>query len=262
MQFQVAKHIFDEAITKLLKNHTVILVTHGMQFLSKCDQVAFMKNGSITEFGTYETLMQNGKDFIQMQSYDQSQKLDKVQSDAKAEQLKLRTISVTSDTVEEANEQKVIEEESDQMNAGWAVLLKYFEACGGYIVMFFIFFIVFLFTLVRLFTSIWLQHWLDQGDGQLRLNGTNMTNEDKLGNIADNPDLWMYQTVHGLSLVVLVLIGLWKGFMMALALLRGSSRLHEKMLKRVMRCPMTFFDSTPAGRVINRFSKDMDESRF
>ena len=266
---KVAKHIFDEAIVKLLKDHTVILVTHGMQFLAKCDQVAFLKKvegttgGSITEFGTYETLMKNGKDFIHMQSYDQSTKLDKVQNaENDDENLRKRTISVTSeDPTEESTDQKVVEEESDQMNAGWAVLLKYFEACGGYLVMFFIFFIVFLFTLVRLFTSIWLQHWLDQGDGQAtqRTSNATLTNEEVLGNIADNPDLWKYQTIHGMSLVVLVLIGLWKGIMMALALLKGSSRLHEKMLKRVMRCPISFFDSTPAGRVINRFSKDMDE---
>ena len=39
------------------------------------------------------------------------------------------------------------EAEDDQMNAGWSVLLKYFEACGGYFVMFTIFFVVFLFAL-------------------------------------------------------------------------------------------------------------------
>ena len=39
------------------------------------------------------------------------------------------------------------EAEEDEMNAGWSVLLKYFEACGGYFVMFTIFFVVFLFAL-------------------------------------------------------------------------------------------------------------------
>ena len=81
------------------------------------------------------------------------------------------------------------------------------------------------------------------------------------GNIAENPQLGMYQWVHGMSLVILVIIGLCKGFSMALALLKGSSRLHGRMLKRVMRCPMSFFDNTPAGRIINRFSKDMDERK-
>ena len=48
---------------------------------------------------------------------------------------------------------------------------------------------------------------------------------------------------------------------MAITLLKGASKLHEEMLRSVMKSPMAFFDSTPAGRVINRFSKDMDESK-
>ena len=42
--------------------------------------------------------------------------------------------------------------------------------------------------------------------------------------------------------------------------LTGSSRMHDEMLSSVLRSPMAFFDSTPAGRILNRFSKDMDES--
>ena len=34
--------------------------------------------------------------------------------------------------------------------------------------------------------------------------------------------------------------------------------LHEGMLNAVMRAPMSFFDATPMGRVMNRFSKDTD----
>jgi hypothetical protein len=45
-------------------------------------------------------------------------------------------------------------------------------------------------------------------------------------------------------------------------LLAGSSKLHDLMLKRILFSPMVFFDVTPAGRIINRFSKDMDESEY
>ncbi|ELU39893.1 multidrug resistance-associated ABC transporter [Rhizoctonia solani AG-1 IA] len=40
--------------------------------------------------------------------------------------------------------------------------------------------------------------------------------------------------------------------------LRASRLLYEKMLRSVMRSPSRFFDKTPSGRILNRFSKDID----
>ena len=42
----------------MLKRKTVLLVTHGMQFLKQCDRVIFLKNGSIEEEGTHKELME------------------------------------------------------------------------------------------------------------------------------------------------------------------------------------------------------------
>ena len=46
--------------------------------------------------------------------------------------------------------------------------------------------------------------------------------------------------------------------MLALGCLRASGLLHNNMLKRIMRAPMSFFDTTPLGRIVNRFSRDVD----
>lgn len=34
--------------------------------------------------------------------------------------------------------------------------------------------------------------------------------------------------------------------------------MHDVMLKGILRGPLTFFDVTPTGRILARFSKDLD----
>ena len=44
----------------------------------------------------------------------------------------------------------------------------------------------------------------------------------------------------------------------SLSTLTASKRMHRNQLNRVLRSPMSFFDTTPVGRILNRFSKDID----
>ena len=44
-----------------------------------------------------------------------------------------------------------------------------------------------------------------------------------------------------------------------LACPHASLVMHEQILERVIRLPMSFFDTTPQGRILNRFSSDMAE---
>lgn len=51
---------------------------------------------------------------------------------------------------------------------------------------------------------------------------------------------------------------LFGGATLALAALNSALILHTKMLTRVMKSPMSYFDTTPLGRLVNRFAKDVD----
>lgn len=66
-------------------------------------------------------------------------------------------------------------------------------------------------------------------------------------------------------LIVYGLLGLGQGLTilvaslaLALGSLNGAEKLHSALLYNVLRSPMSFFDTMPIGRLVNRFSKDID----
>jgi len=71
----------------------------------------------------------------------------------------------------------------------------------------------------------------------------------------------MYQLVLAISVLVILVVGLLKGAVTTRLVLFGASRLHERMFLKVINSPMMFFDTTPLGKITNRFSKDMDECK-
>ena len=49
-----------------------------------------------------------------------------------------------------------------------------------------------------------------------------------------------------------------QSFALAFGTIHASQILHNKLLKSILHAPMLFFDTTPLGRIMNRFSKDVD----
>lgn len=45
---------------------------------------------------------------------------------------------------------------------------------------------------------------------------------------------------------------------MAIGCVNAARDLHNNLLQQTLRLPMSFFDTTPLGRIVNRFSKDVD----
>ncbi|KAI9004971.1 P-loop containing nucleoside triphosphate hydrolase protein [Hyaloraphidium curvatum] len=59
----------------------------------------------------------------------------------------------------------------------------------------------------------------------------------------------------GACMAALLLIS---GLMFAFAGMLASRGIHEKAIAKLVRAPVSFFDRTPAGRILNRFSRDVD----
>lgn len=59
-------------------------------------------------------------------------------------------------------------------------------------------------------------------------------------------------------LIILGILILITEQLVEVAMINGAKKLHSNLLHNVLMSPMSFFDSTPLGRIINRFSKDIE----
>ena len=74
----------------------------------------------------------------------------------------------------------------------------------------------------------------------------------------DKTNLTVYGCLVGASIIFAII----RAYVFLLVCLRCSERLHDNMVVALLQAPVLFFDSNPAGRILNRFSKDvgcMDE---
>ena len=53
------------------------------------------------------------------------------------------------------------------------------------------------------------------------------------------------------------ILGTCANFCLAVAGIYASRLIHNRLLVNILRLPMSFFDTTPSGRILNRFSKDV-----
>lgn len=83
----VGKHIFRQVIGPegMLKNKTRLLVTHSVTFLPSVDNIVVLKDGQITEVGTYKELMSQRGAFAEVLVQFLSQELDQSSEDIPAE---------------------------------------------------------------------------------------------------------------------------------------------------------------------------------
>lgn len=64
-------------------------------------------------------------------------------------------------------------------------------------------------------------------------------------------------TIYGGLVVVTMILLLVRSHFQYWMTIRAATNLHNKMNMAVIKAPVLFFDTNPAGRILNRFSKDM-----
>ncbi|XP_065205454.1 multidrug resistance-associated protein 1-like [Planococcus citri] len=274
----VGKHIFDRVIgpSGLLKDKTRVLVTHSVTYLSQVDFIVVIKDGSVSESGTFEELLDNKGDFSEfLESYlrevdePDEEELNKLKAILGEEKVASERLVRQKSKISESesggplNRQKsttherkgkdddvigdkLIEvEHVETGNVKWQVYVYYLRSVGFFL-SFFIIFMNFLIHTLSLASNVWLSEWSSD---------SNATNPDGT-QVADKRDL--YLSVYAMLGISQGTVEFIADITIRLACWKSARLLHNLMLKNVFRLPLSFMDVTPAGRILSRFSKDID----
>ncbi|XP_071131058.1 multidrug resistance-associated protein 1-like [Mytilus edulis] len=82
--------------------------------------------------------------------------------------------------------------------------------------------------------------------------------DDAFSDEKDRPSIKMRVGVYGAIGLIRGILILITEQLVEVAMINGAKKLHSNLLNNVLMSPMSFFDSTPLGRIINRFSKDIE----
>uniref|UniRef100_A0AAY4DND6 ATP-binding cassette sub-family C member 5 n=1 Tax=Denticeps clupeoides TaxID=299321 RepID=A0AAY4DND6_9TELE len=248
----VGSHLFRNAIHRAARNRTVLFVTHQLQYLAECDDVVLMKDGRIMEHGTHAQLMDRDREYAGL--------LHNMQQEVRVPGRGVRLPEqpgATKMKVKGIKNPLMQVEEKGSGGVSWSVYGAYIKAAGGPLAFLLNMLLFFGTTGSVAFSNWWLSHWIKQGSG----NSSWLPGNETLAgdSMRLNPHIRYYSMVYVLSMGVALCLKTTRGLVFVKCTLRASSVLHDKLFQKILLSPMRFFDTTPLGRILNRFSRDMDE---
>ncbi|KAF6817296.1 Oligomycin resistance ATP-dependent permease YOR1-like protein 1 [Colletotrichum sojae] len=228
----VGRHIFDNAISGLLKGKCRILATHQLWVLNRCDRVIWMEAGKIQAIDTFDNLMRDHRGFQQLlettaveEKHDDSAPTNLTEVPGGDKKKKKKGAALMQ------------QEERAVSSVPWAVYGDYIRASGSMLNAPFLIFLLLLSQGANIMTSLWLSYWTSRryvlSDGQY---------------------IGVYAGLGAIQAILMFVFSL----LLSILGTKSSKVMLRQAVTRVLRAPMSFFDTTPLGRITNRFSRDVD----
>ncbi|WAR56973.1 hypothetical protein PtB15_8B17 [Puccinia triticina] len=245
----VARHLFDKVIgpTGLLCNKARILCTNAIPFCQQADELIMVRDGTIVERGSFQSVLANqgdlkklieefGKNTSQDDMLDDLKPSDStiVASESRSKSsisnlsretvalMRRPSISLTKNNRQVLKTRKAagkITEHREQGAVNYDIYKTYIRANGVFSGAVVLGAIIAQ-QIISLMTTLWLNNWSSR-------------NQDQVGD----------QGAH---------LGYFLGIYV-----RCARTFHDQMFSKVLRAPLTFFDTTPVGTILNRFSRDV-----
>ncbi|KAJ8102129.1 P-loop containing nucleoside triphosphate hydrolase protein [Lipomyces tetrasporus] len=267
----VGRHLIDNVLgpNGLLASRTRVLATNSITVLSQASNIVMLRDGEIIEQGTYEEVMTSKAEIYNLikefgkktvtevegtegqvitvesgVSLDDEAVLKKSgRRDSVGTLRRASTASIKRPQIVDEESQKrshQAKEHSEQGQVKWAVYKEYAKAAN-------LFAVILSIALLagcqgfELLGTVWLEHWSEVNTA-----------------VGENPNTGMYLGVY--SVLGFVASALAVGQTLVLRIvctIQASRKLHNQMAEAIVRSPMSFFDTTPVGRIINRFTTDI-----
>ncbi|KAI5806479.1 multidrug resistance-associated protein 1 [Peziza echinospora] len=282
----VGRHLIDNVLgpNGLLAGKTRIMATNSIPVLMEANFIYLLVKGEITESGSYESVLSNKGGIYNILKYmkdtsredrenddstvvasgsnttrEGSSEEDNVpelgerstaakKSSRAFSSATLRRASAVSFSKkrktldDEENKKKTtqLKEFSEQGKVKWSVYLEYAKACNLWGVAFYAVTLIGA-NVTQVAGSVWLKEWSEHNSRE-----GNNTHVGKYIGI-------YFAFGFGSALLVMAqTLILWLS-----CAIEAARKMHQKMAVSIFRAPMHFFDTTPAGRILNRFSSDI-----
>ena len=230
----VGRHIFDNAILGLLKNKSRILATHQLWVLNRCDRIIWLEEGKIQAIDTFDNLMKNHAGFqLLMETTDVEEEHEEeahVNDDEVEEEKKTMKKKKRVGALMQAEERAV-------KSVPWSVYIDYVKASGSLFNAPIVIGFLLMSQGANIATSLWLSWWTSDQFGYSR-----------------GVYIGVYGALGAAQALLLFFFALSLTMMGTIA----SKKMLNRAITRALRAPMSFFDTTPLGRITNRFSRDVD----
>ena len=231
----------DHVILGMLKGKTIVLPCHALSFLSHADWIISLADGHIVEQGTYRGLLNAGNDFTKLMQEHAS-----VSSDTQDEKHDTAKKAEKTAETKHKGEGKKDEEIGGQGKSGKlmdveerakgtvekGVFMYYIAQIGKMLVMVVIALYI-LGAFVRVFRDWWMSRWAVRDLGLVIGYDSSWT---------ENEIVTYFLGIYAASGFTIISFTATRTIIIQVIGLNAARKLHNKMLWRLLKAPVSFFD--------------------
>ncbi|KAL3687429.1 hypothetical protein R1sor_013738 [Riccia sorocarpa] len=253
--------MFTNCVLGALSSKTVIYVTHQVDFLSAADLVLVLLDGKIVQAGKYKDLLRAGTelgglvgahnealDFIHSSGYSKEDTMNGEQKQAGSGEL-TRTPSLqlprgnsSKEILPEIEKKQLVEdEEVERGKVDFSIYWTYFTSVYNGALIPAIVLAQASFQVLQIGSNYWMAWSTPASEGEARK--------------VSNQKLILVYCAFAFGGCLFVCI---RGLLVSLFGLMSAQKFFKSMLRSVFQAPMSFFDSTPNGRILSRASSDQN----